>query len=232
MNCLWPSGTFSFEARIVKAFDVLNLADAGFPTGAHGHSSGLEYAIQAGWVHDGESFAAWAHRALMGSFYPLDLRAAIQVWHGAPWKSLNCEVAAFRTSRVQRESSAQVGRSFLKSAAQCYGPRAEGFPEPGGADEVQFPVAWGSAFRILGLPVEDMAQTLVFGALRQWTQVAVRIVPLGQKEAFLAQTTVLAGLPSPDTGPLEAVRPLESLAPGLELAGLGMENLERKYFRS
>ena len=216
----------------MTAFDVLNLADAGFPTGAHGHSGGLEYAIQAGWVHDGQSFAAWAQRALLGSFYPLDLRAAIQVWHGAPWKAMNDEVGAFRTSRVQRESSAQVGRSFLKSAAVCYGPLAEGFPEPGGPDDVQFAVAWGSAFRVLGLPVQAMAETLVFGALRQWTQVAVRIVPLGQKEAFTAQTRVLASLPAPDTGPLEAVRPLESLAPGLELAGLGMENLERKYFRS
>ncbi len=216
----------------MTAFDVLNLADAGFPTGAHGHSAGLEYAIQAGWVHNGQTFADWAYRALLGSFYPLDLRAALRVWHGAPWKSLNEEVASFRTSRVQRESSAQVGRSFLRSAAQCYGQRSAGFPEPSGPDEVQFPVAWGAAFRILGLPVDAMAETLVFSALRQWTQVAVRIVPLGQKEAFTAQTKVLAMLPAPDIGPLEVVRPLESLAPGLELAGLGMENLERKYFRS
>ena len=216
----------------MTAFDVLNLADAGFPTGAHGHSGGLEYAIQAGWVHDGQSFAAWAHRGLTGAFFPLDLRAAIQAWHGAPWRTLNRELAAFRTSKLQREASAQVGRSFLRSVAQCYGPSAAGIPEAAGSDDVQFPVAWGAVFRVLGLPAEAMAETLVFGALRQWTQVAIRIIPLGQKEAFTAQTRVLESLPLPDAGPAEAIRPLESLAPGLELAGLGMENLERKYFRS
>jgi urease accessory protein len=213
-------------------FDVLNLADAGFPTGAHGHSGGLEYAIQAGWVHDGATFAQWCRRALEGSVRTLDVRAAVKAWHGVEWQSLNAEVAAFRTSRVQREASAQVGRSFLRSVASCYGPRVDGLPASDDPDAVQFPVAWGAAFRALGLPVEAMVQTLTFGALRQWTQVAVRIVPLGQREAFSVQTAVLAELLAPATGPEVVAQPLESSAWGLELAGLGMENLSRKYFRS
>lgn len=216
--------------------DVLNLSDAGFPTGAHGHSSGLEYAIQAGWVGDRSSFTAWARGALAGSFLPLDLRAALRTWHltgGDPgaWRAVGAELASFRTSQVQREASAQVGRSFLRSAAVCYPGRAGQFPRAEGV-EVQFPVVWAAVFRVLDLGVDDMAQTLVFGCLRQWVQVAVRIVPLGQSEAFPALTEVLAGLGPLDTGPDEARRPLESLAPGLELAGLGMDRLERKYFRS
>lgn len=211
-------------------FDVLNLADAGFPTGAHGHSAGLEYAIQAGWVYDRGSFEAWSNRALHDSFLSLDLRAALKAWHGLPWADLDAEVASFRTSRVQREASAQVGRSFLKSVVSCYGS-PNGLPVPD-AHQIQFPVAWGCAFRTLGLGVSAMADTLVFGALRQWTQVAIRIVPLGQKDAFAGMTQVLAGLGSLPTGIDEASRPLASQAPGLELAGLGMGTLERKYFRS
>jgi len=218
--------------RTNAAFDVLNLADAGFPTGAHGHSGGLEYAIQAGWVNDGSSFAGWCRRALNASVRTLDLRAAVKAWHGVPWADLNAEVASFRTSRVQREASAQVGRSFLRSVAACYADRAEGLPEGADPDAVQFPVAWGVTFRVLGLPVDAMAETLLFGALRQWTQVAVRIVPLGQKEAFAAQTAVLAELGTPETGAEAVAFPLEAGAFGLELAGLGMENLQRKYFRS
>lgn len=213
------------------AFDVLNLADAGFPTGAHGHSGGLEYAVQAGWVHDGATFAGWCRRALT-SVATLDVRAAMKAWYGVPWARLNAEVAAFRTSRVQREASAQVGRSFLRSVASCYGPRGGGLPESDDPDAVQLPVAWGVVFRVLELPVDAMADTLIFGALRQWTQVAVRIVPLGQKEAFAVQTAVLAGLTVPETGPGVVALPLEAGAFGLELAGLGMENLERKYFGS
>jgi urease accessory protein UreF len=60
----------------------------------------------------------------------------------------------------------------------------------------------------------------------------MRIIPLGQRDAFLAQTGILASLGSLAVGAEEAARPLESLAPGLDLAALGMENLERKYFRS
>jgi len=214
-----------------SAFDVLNLSDAGFPTGAHGHSGGLEYAVQAGWVGDRPSFEAWCTRALV-SLVTLDLRAALRVWYGYPWEELDAELACFRASRIQREASAQVGRSFLRTAADCYHEFEAMFPKALSSDQVQFPVAWGMVFGLLGLPVADMARTLVFGAVRQWTQVAVRIIPLGQKDAFPALTAVLHRVPSLETGPEEASRPLESLALGLELAGLGMGNLERKYFRS
>lgn len=214
------------------AFDVLNLADAGFPTGSHGHSGGLEYAIQEGWVADRVSFEHWCERAVLSSFRGLDLRSALRVWHGAPWEPVDEELASFRTSRIQREASAQVGRSFLRSVLGCYGDRASGLPVDVGSHQIQLPVAWGLVFRELGLPVSTMARTLVFGALRQWTQVAIRIVPLGQKDAFAALTAVLGRLPALSDGPDEANLPLESLAPGLELAGLGMGNLERKYFRS
>ena len=97
---------------------------------------------------------------------------------------------------------------------------------------MQFPVAWGAAFHALSLPVQAMAETLVFGAVRQWTQVAMRIVPLGQRDAFAAQTEVLAEILALETEPEDALRPLASWAPGMELAALGMDNLERKYFRS
>jgi len=187
-------------------------------------------------VGDRSSFTAWARGALAGSFLPLDVRAAVRTWHlistdPAAWKSVGAELASFRTSQVQREASAQVGRSFLRSATACYPDRSDRFPRAEGV-EVQFPVVWAAVFRVLDLGVDDMAQTLVFGCLRQWVQVAVRIVPLGQSEAFPALTELLADLGPLATGPDEAQRPLESLAPGLELAGLGMDRLERKYFRS
>ena len=220
---------------ISPGFDVLNLADSGFPTGGYGHSAGLEYAVQAGWVGDGNTFEAWCHRVVASSLRPLDVRASLRAWHhpGAEaWGVLNAEVAAFRTSRVQRHASAQVGRSFLRSVAAAYGDRALGLPPTDGDDAVQLPVAWGAAFRVLGLGAEAMVETLVFGALRQATQVAIRIVPMGQKEAFAALTAVLGSLGASDVSEAEADRPLESLAPGLELAGLGMENLAKKYFRS
>jgi urease accessory protein len=218
-------------------FDALNLSDAGFPTGAHGHSSGLEYAVQKAWVRDRGTFEAWCAGALRSSFIPLDLRAALRSWHSCAdqnwrWQALNEDLAAFRTSRLQRESSAQVGRSFLRSAGSCYPERLGSLPVPEKSDDVQLPVAWALVFRRLGLSAEAMARTLVFGAVRQWTQVAMRIVPLGQKDAFAAQTRVLAELPTLQTDPSEARRPLESFAPGFDIAGLGMELLEKKYFRS
>lgn len=221
----------------MTAFDVLNLADGSFPTGAHGHSGGLEYAIQAGWVGDRASFAAWCRRALETAVFTLDLRAAVKAWHAgsredasAVWAELNADVAAFRTSRVQREASAQVGRSFLRSVVSCYGPLE--LPAVESPDDVQFPVAWGAAFHALSLPVRAMAEALVFGSVRQWTQVAMRIVPLGQRDAFAAQTEVLAEILALETEPEDALRPLASWVPGMELAALGMDNLERKYFRS
>jgi len=222
----------------MTTFDVLNLSDGAFPTGAHGHSGGLEYAIQAGWVNERASFTAWCRSALETTTMPLEVRAALKAWYAGGrqdvldlWAELNAEVAAFRTSRTQREASAQVGRSFLRSVASCYGECTDSLPRASDLDAVQFPVAWGAVFHVLGLPVQAMVETLIFGVVRQWTQVAMRIIPLGQRDAFSAQTEVLAELKPLNIGE-DVLRPLSSWAPGLELSSLGMDNLERKYFRS
>lgn len=236
--------------------NLLNLSDSGFPTGSFGHSGGLEYAIQAGWVTDGDSLADWARGVLAGSFLPLDVRAAAKAWSGSrltagEWQALNAEVAAFRSSQVQRRASAQVGRSFLRSVTAFYPglkvpclavQDAPAVPE----DAVQFPLAWGSVCRALDIGLEAMAEALVFSALRQMTMVAIRVVPMGQNEAFSVQTHLLAELKpghafgGGHAGPggltldwaAEARKPLESFAPALDLAGLGMDNLTSKYFRS
>ena len=223
--------------------DLLNLVDSGFPTGAFGHSAGLEYAIQAGWVTDGADLASWARGSLERSFFPLDLRSALKAWHGEglDWGDLNRQTAAFRTSRAQREAQAQVGRSFLRSVEAFYpdlgGPLWTGaetwFRSGVDPDAVQFCLAWGLVCRGLGIGALDMAEALVFSALRQMTLVAMRLIPLGQKEAFTVQTRVLRDLDlAPVVAPSEVSKPLESLAPGFDLAGLGMENLSSRYFRS
>lgn len=247
-----------------RLLDLLNLSDSGFPTGGFGHSAGLEYAVQAGWVNDAETLAAWARGVLGGSFFPLDLRAAVKAWvlegdHSRLQATtasveqslgmepltavdrlleLNTELAAFRTSRTQRQAQAQIGRSFLRSVAafypetrpSCAVQLARAAPDRG--DAVQFSLAWGSVCRGLSIGLPEMAAALAFSCLRQMTMVAMRVVPLGQSEAFAVQTVLLAELRWPTDWVAEAAQDLSSFAPGLDLAGLGMDNLARRYFRS
>lgn len=234
--------------------DLLNIADSGFPSGSFGHSSGLEYAVQAGWVTEAGQLADWARGALVHSFIPLDLRAAVKAWFledglavqgpatvAQAWLDLNDGLAAFRTSRLQRMASAQVGRSFLRSVVDFYAPLEPGCQTILGEraasataleNAIQFPVVWGSVCRRLDIGLAEMAEALVFSALRQMTMVAMRVVPVGQRDAFTVQTHLLRELAFPLDWEAEAGLELESFAPGFDLAGLGMENLASKYFRS
>jgi urease accessory protein len=228
---------------------LLQISDSSFPTGAFGHSQGLEYAIQKRWVHDRAGLLDWTRTALVGSLIPLDARACLKAWQAARdgsgdrWLDLDAELAAFRPSLAQRMAASQMGQALWEGATRCLpqtaGVRIVPLPAhpPQGPERApchrQYPTVWGWLCHGLGVPMEQAVTTLLHGTLRGWAQVALRIIPLGQWESFayLGQATALV---APDRWDWrrQAERPLESLTPGWEIAQLGHENLSQRYFRS
>ena len=71
---------------------------------------------------------------------------------------------------------------------------------------------------------------LLFSCARQWTQAAVRTVPLGQKAAGRVLAAVVRMI---DTlGSEVPAPPLRSFAPLFEIAAMGQGSLSARYFRS
>ena len=152
---------------------------------------------------------------------------------------LSDEVASFLPSREAREAGGQLGRSLLTAAGAAF---AGLLPGAGYAavlraahssdQRLQHPVAWGYLGAALGIDAAALVQSYLLGAARQWAQVAMRTIPIGQSEAFgvvgglLDQVTELAG------GVVRTRGPVASITPGWDLAVLGHGELAARYFRS
>ncbi len=221
--------------------DLINLADSAFPTGAYGHSWGLEWAIQQGLVSSGPDLENWLLSSTHQGFFTLDVRAAALAWTKAKsWsleraKALNAELSAFRPGQTQRAAQAQTGRSFVRSVGVSYPGTlpsemttwlSEDF------EAVQFCLAWGWIGRWLDLELKPWMEALTFAYWRQSIQVGIRLIPLGQDEAFAILGKLSRKGWLKRDWESEVSRPWQSLTPIADAAGLGHANLERRSFRS
>lgn len=233
---------------------LLLLADSAFPTGAFAHSWGLEWAVRAGWVTDAASLAAWTRDALRFGIAPLDGRAVARAaaatapgtegasgTEGAVRKlaRLSDEVASFQPSREARAAGGQLGRSLLRAAADAL-PALRDHPAHAGVtratagrdDRLQHPVAWGFVGGALGIDAAELLQVFLLGTVRQWSQVAVRTVPVGQSDAVAVVGALLEEVTGLARRIARQPRMLASAALGWDAAVLGHGELTARYFRS
>ncbi|MCY4373565.1 MAG: hypothetical protein OXC31_07280 [Spirochaetaceae bacterium] len=227
---------------------LLLLADSSFPTGAFAHSWGLEWAVRSGWVTDAASLLTWTRDALRFGVAPLSGRAvACAAAMAAPGTEstarklvrLSDEVASFQPSREAREGEAQLGRSLLRAAADAL-PSLRRHPAYAAAtreaaghdDRIQHPVAWGFVGAALGIDAAELLQVFLLGTVRQWSQVAMRTVPVGQSDAVAVVGALLEEVTGLARRIARRTRPLASATPGWDAAVLGHGELQARYFRS
>lgn len=227
---------------------LLLIADSGFPTGAFAHSWGLEWAVHAGQVTDAAGVADWVRDALRFGVAPLAGRAAARAAAATAARPesaarelirLSDQVTSFQPSREARAAGGQLGRSLLIAAADAL-PAVRRHPAyavvrraaAGRDDRLQHPVAWGFTGGATGIDAGELVQALLLGMVRQWTQVAVRTVPIGQSEALAVTGALLDEVTELARGIGRRRRPLASAAPGWDAAVLGHAELSARYFRS
>ena len=86
---------------------------------------------------------------------------------------------------------------------------------------LQHPVAWGFLGGTLELEGEALVQAYLLNTVRQWTQVAMRTVPIGQSAALAVVGGLLDELAELARGVIGTRRPLAAITPGWDLAVLG-----------
>ena len=232
---------------------LLVLADSAFPTGAFAHSWGLEWAVRRGWVTGADDLYAWVRDALHFGVAPLEGRAVarcVQLIAAHQERALtrpalrrsvrlSDEVASFLPSREARTAGAQLGRSLLSAAGAAfpalrgnagYGDLVQAARSHG--ERVQFPVAWGFAGGLLGIEAVALVQGYLLNAVRQWAQVAMRTIPIGQSAALAVVGRLLADTIRLADEVVGSRRPLASATPGWDLAVAGHGELDARYFRS
>jgi urease accessory protein len=152
-----------------------------YPVGAFAWSHGLERTIGRGDVQDGAALAAWLSDVLehgAGRSDVILLCAAHATEDVAPVAEL---AAALAPSRERRMETLQQGAAFAATTRAVWDLDLP---------DMAYPVAVGRAARLMGLPVQPVAQLWLQSFASNLVQAAQRLMPLGQTEA----QRILAGL--------------------------------------
>ena len=135
---------------------------------------------------------------------------------------LSDDVASFLPSREARAAAGQLGRSLLTAAGAAFaGLRRSSFHRAvvettrDSEQRLQHPVAWGFLGGALDLGGEALVQAYLLNTVRQWTQVAMRTVPIGQAAALAVVGGLLDELAKLAHGVIGTRRPLAAITPGV-----------------
>lgn len=195
-----------------------------YPVGAYSYSHGLEWAVEAGDVHDRESLRAWLADCLEHGAGRCD---AILLAHAfrAPEDGDVAELArALQPSRERLLETEAQGAAFARTTAAVWGP--DFAPAP-------YPVAVGRAAAAHGVPLGETAFLYLHAFGANLVSAGVRLIPLGQTDG---QRVLAALLPLARVVAAEAVTaPLDALGGcGLraDIASMRHETQYTRLFRS
>lgn len=148
----------------------------GFPTGAYAYSHGLEWAIDAGDISDGDTLRPWLTDILTNGSGRNDailLRHARRAAHDpAALQQLAEHAAAVAPCRERRGETLDQGTAFLRAARAWDCPK---LPNP-----VAYPVAVGALAGWHGIDEHLTASAYLQAFATNLISAAVRLVPLGQ----------------------------------------------------
>ena len=157
-----------------------------YPTGGFSYSHGIEYAVEAGLVHDRASLADWAGWILRSGAGRVDAMLFRAVYEAADDAERVDELAelaaAFRSTSETALESAQQGAAFLATTRQAWrGPRLDAFASRWGRRAVALPVAAGLAC-VDEAPLPLALAAYLHAMSANLVSAGVRLVPLGQTD--------------------------------------------------
>lgn len=176
---------------------LCHLVSPALPVGAYAYSQGMEYAVEAGWVHDEQSTLEWLQGLSRYSVGTLDLPILLRLY--AAWAAN--EVAAVhrwsdiliasRETGELRDEERHLGRALARVLATLDIAEASVWTDRSPAFSAMFSLAavrWHiRAFDMLG------------GYLWAWSEnqvlAAVKLVPLGQSAGQRLLYRLIAAMP-------------------------------------
>jgi len=171
---------------------LLQLTNAGFPTGAFSHSYGLETYVQAGTVNDLETFRAFARAYLQQALAPTD-GAVVGLVHRAvgerawePVVRLDRTLTALKVAREPRAASLKTGRALLRVATEVFRTDIlERYAALVASGEARgnLAVAFGCVMGSATVSAEVAVLAFLTSSVTSLTAVATRLIPLSPTAA-------------------------------------------------
>src|SRR5271165_1284452 len=157
-----------------------------FPVGSFAYSHGLEWAVEAGDVHDARSLGGWLVDLLSLGAPRADailFAAAFRAAEAGDWTALlavNALAVALCVSAERRLETSAQGAAFVTAAR---GPwDCEPLRKLALEDRVAYPVAVAAAAAGHGLALEPSLQAFVLALAANAVSAVVRLGPIGQTD--------------------------------------------------
>ncbi len=161
---------------------LCHLVSAALPIGAYAYSQGLEFAVEAGWVHDEASALDWLQGLSSHGVGTLDLPILSRLHRAwclddtvmlAYW---NAQLLAARETAEARAQERHLGRSLAQVLVQLQIRTA--------LDWLERSAAFATLFSLAAVRWEIPKADTLSGYLWAWSEnqvlAAVKLVPLGQ----------------------------------------------------
>ena len=162
---------------------LLTWLSPAFPTGAYAYSHGLEWAVEAGDVHDEAALLRWLDAVLRHGAGRSD---AVLMRHAHRCTSADAlldlaELAAAAQPGRERQAETLAQGSAFALAARVWGvPLLDQVAARSGAERIATPVAVGALAVAHGVEEDAACPALLHAFTANLVSAAVRLVPLGQ----------------------------------------------------
>jgi urease accessory protein len=229
---------------------LLHLCDSLFPIGGFAHSDGLEAAVATGRVSSADDLRAWMDEALDETLARVDGPAVLMAWRAtvegrwSDYEALDAELHAMRPSSAARAAGRAMGSRLLKTWEEIHpagGVEHAGPASPGGSEGTRpasastLPVAFGLVCAVSGIEARAAVEGYIYTRLASITSSAMRLMPIGQREAHALLASMLARVPAAvDSVERRVVdgEPLGAFTPALDLDAMEQQYLRSRLFLS
>jgi urease accessory protein len=220
---------------------LLHLCDSLFPVGGFAHSDGLESAVSGRLVRSSDDLGRWLDVCLEEAIGRSEGPAVVIAWsafHQHEWDSLialDAELTAMRPSSTARMASRSMGLRLLNTwhalhpdrrlhhALALVSMRTLG---------PTLPVAFAGACACAGIEQRHTVEGFAYTRLAATVSSAMRLIAIGQNEAHLLLSRVLARVPATVDQVMVRQAEPESFMPALDIAQMTHQYVHSRLFRS
>lgn len=215
---------------------LLQLLSPNLPVGAFSYSQGLEWAVDAAWVHDVDSLQAWLMDLLQGQMQQQELPMLAQMYRACENQDIQAlsdcsnELVAFRETSELRAEERNRARALTQVLISLSVPGAvEHKAVLQGSQHAGF--AWACCSWDISMP--DCLQGFAWSWLENTVLAAIKTVPLGQSDGQRVLFSISEALPDVVQRALEV--PSEDIgyaSAAVAFASSAHETLYTRLYRS
>jgi urease accessory protein len=175
----------------VALYDLLSWMSPSYPIGAFAHSSGLEWAVEAGHAVDRTSADQWIATMIEQGSVHSDAVLFVHAHRAVRSHDLDrflrvAELAAASlTSHERRVEATAQGAAFRRIATATADAPALAMLRQIDDDELSYPIAVACLTAAHGIGLEEALTAFLHGVVANLVSAAQRLIPLGQTDGQL-----------------------------------------------